>query len=820
MRDDVHDVGDCSHRSIHYKHKGDAMTTTPSIAQRSANTRGARSRLPLALAALILTPVSMSFAADALEEIIVTAQFRKQNLQETPIAITAVSAETLEARNQTSLATVAAQAPNVVLTESGGAFGPGMQATIRGVGQLDYNPAVEPGVGIYIDDVYYSSLTGANFGLLDLERVEILRGPQGTLAGRNSEGGAIKMYSIKPKGDNSGSARVTWGSRNLLEVRGVGDFPLINNVLFARISGVSHKQDGYVKRLDYACATGASIPTNSQQGDCQLGTEGGKDYTAGRLALRWLATDALEVNLNIDLTQDNSEVAATTLLQTQPIFAELLGNLDPRIPWGTGAQYIPKDPYVSYASFCGYRPIPTIPGIVPGAGQSPCLAPYSKTKVWGTNLTVDWTLNNDLAIKSITAYREFDSRWTEDNDASPASLGLGAEHQENHSFSQELRLSGKFGSAFDYTVGGYYFDQTTIVGTHQMINYVPLCLNPTCTASSPFVLEFYGHDPVKASSYAGFANGSWHITNALDLNAGVRYTKEKKEYTYSRINIDGTPNLLVGALTGVSSQYEGSKTDYRANLVYKLTDDLMTYASVSTGFKGGGVNPRPFVAAQVIPFKPEELTAYEIGVKADFWDKKIRANVAGFVNKYKDIQITLLECPETGPGFPCARSTNAGDATIKGAELEISARPIEGLLIDGSYSYLNFEYDRVDPLTGVQLNFEAPGAVKSKYSVGLQYDATMGAGTLSPRLDYTYQGGYFTNAVNAASNFTKGYHLLNGQLTWKTTDESWSLTVAGKNLLDKKYYASVFDLSTLGGGTVTGQIAPPREYQVQINKKF
>ena len=178
----------------------------------------------------------------------------------------------------------------------------------------DFNPAFEPGVGVYIDDVYYPSLTGANFDLLDLDRVEIARGPQGVLGGRNSEGGSIKLYSQKPKGDGSGSLRVTYGTRNLQDIRAMGDFSVVPDALFMRLSAVSKKQDGYLKRYDYGCLfPDSGVPDLGQQSDCFSGTEGGKDYTASRAALRWLASDSVEVNLSADLSMDNSEVAAITL---------------------------------------------------------------------------------------------------------------------------------------------------------------------------------------------------------------------------------------------------------------------------------------------------------------------------------------------------------------------------------------------------------------------------------------------------------------------------------------------------------------------------
>jgi len=174
-----------------------------------------------------------------LTEIIVTAQFRRENIQDVPIAMTAVSSAMMEARSQSSLADIAQQAPNVQLVQTGGAFGPGMTAYIRGIGQADFDPAFAPGVGIYIDDVYYTSLTGSNFALLDLNRVEILRGPQGTLSGANSEGGSIKLYSEKPKGDDSGYVKVQYGQRNLIDIGAMGDWALIPGSLFLRVSGAS-----------------------------------------------------------------------------------------------------------------------------------------------------------------------------------------------------------------------------------------------------------------------------------------------------------------------------------------------------------------------------------------------------------------------------------------------------------------------------------------------------------------------------------------------------------------------------------------------------
>jgi len=773
----------------------------------------------LPVASLMLAPAAFAQSAASnsddgtLEEVIVTAQFREQKLQDTPIAITALSAELLESRSQNSLAAVAAQAPNVVLRETGGAFGPGMSASIRGVGQGDFNPAFEPGVGIYIDDVYYSSLTGANFDLLDLDRVEIARGPQGVLGGRNSEGGSVKLYSAKPKGDNSGSIRASYGSRSLVDFRGVGDFALIQDKLFARVSGVTRTQDGYVTRRDYSCVTGnTAIPNQAPQGDCILGKEGGKEYTAGRAAFRWLASDAIEVNFAGDVTVDTSQTAAVVLQAVNPLsggagFTNTFG-----VPYTSA--FLPPSRNVSYASFSARRPQNLFGPPNPLAGTTIAANPDTRTKVWGTNLTVDWTLAEKLALKSITAYREFDSRWAEDNDVSPLTGSLGMEHLFNHSFSEELRLNGAIGSAIDYTVGGYYFSQTTTYATHQLL------------ASAVPGFEFYGNDPVEASSYAGFTNATWHVTDAFNVNAGVRYTKEKKTYNYSRLPVGGSLTLGLESLNGHPGIYEGDNIDYRLNVDYRWNDNVMTYASVSTAFKGGGTNARPFGPGQVVPFDKEELAAYEAGAKMDFFDRRLRVNVAAFFNKYKDIQLTLLSCPTLTPVAPCAATFNAGDAEIKGYEIEVTANPIDGLTIDASFSDLNFEYTKLltgangSNITGLTLGQRAPGQIETKWSVGSQYEMLIGnVGSITPRVDYSFTGGFNTNAVFTRSNRVAGYHIGDASITYRNAHDTWEAAVIARNFLDESYFVSNFDLLASSGAQY-GLLAPPREYSVQFKKKF
>jgi len=267
---------------------------------------------------------------EQLQEVVVTAQFRKQDLETTPVAITALSGAQLEEHNATSLAGLNGLAPNLTVTAGTNTNGPSAQTFIRGIGQSDGHPGLEPGVGIYVDDVYHGLLLGSDLDLTDLDRAEVLRGPQGTLAGKNSIGGAIKLFSRKPTGETDGYIDATYGDFNLVKIKAAGNFTLVPDTLYARLSGVSQQQDGYMKRLDYACVTGQNVSaTQIPVHSCQLGTEGGTDFHAVRVALRWIVSEGVENNFSATDSQDRAEVPALKLLYSN--------NSQGLIPGGNGS---------------------------------------------------------------------------------------------------------------------------------------------------------------------------------------------------------------------------------------------------------------------------------------------------------------------------------------------------------------------------------------------------------------------------------------------------------------------------------------------------
>ncbi len=763
-------------------------------------------------------------ASNTVGEVVVTAQFREQNLQQTPIAITAVNAQMLADRSQTNIAEVAGQAPNVTLKRQGLAFGPSLAASIRGIGQYDFNPALEPGVGMYVDDVYYSTLTGSVLDLLDLDRVEILRGPQGTLSGKNSIGGAIKLYSKKPDAVEGGYLQATYGGLNRLEARGAADFVVVPEKLFVRLSAVTKHYDGYVKELDYACANpGSGLPSLASNTNCKLGEEGGVSYSAVRTAVRWLATDRIEVNLAADYTSDTSEAPASTLLYAS--------NANPNVrlsPTGVpyDSRFIPADPYANYATFqmTGGRTFPLATPPYP-AGSTFTTEPLTASnkslyRGWGVSAIIDWKLADRLSLKSITAFRGYTSDWGEDNDLSPLQVALGVEHLAHHQLSQEIRLNGSlFGDVVDYTVGGFYFRHKSDYATHQDLIW-----------SAPNY-DFLGVNPTLAHTKAGFAHAAWHITDKLNLTGGVRYTDEDKTTSYYRLNRDGTPtsNLALLPLNGVAGAYSGTRWDYRVDVDYRWTPSLMTYAEVSTGFKGGGVNPRPFFASQVQPFGPETLNAYEVGLKSSLFDRRMRLNLSAFYNEYNNIILTFLTCPQFSPTAtaPCALPANAGDGIMKGAEAETEIHPLAGLTVDGSVSYLDFNYTRIDPAAGgptrpagVQKGMITPYTPKWKWSGGIQYEIRIGeAGSLTPRVDAAYQGDMFANGVNTVRNQINAYTLVNARLTWRSPDRDWEAALEVTNLTDKLYYVTKFDQSG-GAGFVQGQPGLPREWAMTVKRRF
>jgi iron complex outermembrane receptor protein len=419
-------------------------------------------------------------------EIIVTATFRQTNLQDTPIAITAVNGAMLEQRGQTDITQVAAQAPNVTLTPQSQVGGIGIVAFIRGVGQTDFDYALEPGVGMYVDDVYIPTLSASLLNLMDLDRVEILRGPQGVLGGKNSIGGSIKLFSKKPEGSNTGYLEAGYGSFNQLKLRGMADIK-ISDTLAARVSGVAMSHDGWVDMVDYGLThAGSNVPSNDARSHYVVtNKEGSQNMQAGRLALRWRPTSNLDINISGDYTNEHDSPVPDILIAAGAI-APPPTPFDPTsanpavnanggawLPGKNGApvpidcHFVPfgvyscdtgrtlpsgVDPrYMTYANF--------LDGMAP-TSQAP-YKPYAALQNsdfvgWGVMGNLQWDWTDQFKLTWIGSYRKYQSNFSQDQDATPVPEAQLDNQLNAKAWSQEVRINGDLGKGFfDYTFGGF-----------------------------------------------------------------------------------------------------------------------------------------------------------------------------------------------------------------------------------------------------------------------------------------------------------------------------------------------------------------------------
>jgi len=587
---------------------------------------------------------------------------------------------------------------------------------------------------------------------------------------------------------------------------------------------VSKKQNGYIQRRDYGCdhpESGVPLLVSVSQG-CVLGYDGNVDYSAVRGMLRFEASDNLAITGAVDYTHDVRNPAGAVLVQATSTVNPNVQPLQGVTTLPGAAFVVPRGSYYNYATY--YNPKNTFTNLAgAAAGRT---TPTDETRPaqdvdfsgWGASGHIDWKLSENLSLLSVSAFREYTSYFANDNDLSPLASSLGYGTLQFHSFSQEIRLNGALfnGDRLQYTVGAFYMDQKSVYATTQDLRY-----------SATGLTAFQGDDPVNADTKAAFVNTSFKLTDPLTLNLGVRYTDEHKDYTFTRKTRTGVTYAPLAAIDGLRSDYNGNKLDYRANLQYAWTDQIMTYGQVATGFKGGGISPRPFSAAQAVPFDPETLKSYEIGAKSDLFDRRMRVNASVFFSDYTNLLLTLSSCPQYGVGLPCAVVTNAGDAEIKGAELETEIHPIEHLAIDGSVSYLKFKYTSINPAaggptrpTGPQFGMVPAYTPTRKWSVGVQYEIPLGTfGTLTPRLDASYQGDLYSNGANAATNRIGSYTIGNARLTWRSSEGSWESALEVTNVNDQYYFLTRFDQFTLTGLT-DGQPGRPREWALTIKRKF
>jgi iron complex outermembrane recepter protein len=815
--------------------------------------------LPLLAAALTCMPAAWAAAPaeedTVLEEVIVTAQFRRENLQDTPIAITAVSGEQLENQGVNNVEDLGLVVPNASIRPQGSFSGPTAQIGMRGVQTSEFIFTTDPGVGVYIDDIYHGTLTGGAIDLLDLERVEVLRGPQGTLFGKNSLGGAIRLISKQAKGDDTGSLELTYGTSNRLDLRGTYDFGLTDK-LFVRVTGISKRIDGYQDVLDFPCemrrrgtpalagTLPSLVPSNRQQaGNCKIAERGGSQVDGGRLSLRYLASEKLEMSLSGDFTDsyaDGQPDSKLTRHQPTNFFNNLYSNnvIFPRfgVRFTTDDRFLTGDPFTTYA-----YPVDPV--------QGKAFPPGQYTTAWGALGKLQYRFNESLNLDVIAGYRTYQSDWMADGDQMPIDLNHTYNLQGHSQKSIEARLAGEaFDKKLEWTTGAYRYDATSKLG-----GYVTL---PAFNAILP---DFNENDRFTTKSTSAFVHGIYHVTDALSVTGGLRYTDEKKVYQF-----DHSPYLLVSS----PLHYGSSHTDWKGSVNYRINPQVMLYASAATGFRSDGAQPRPFTPGQQKETVPaEELTAYEVGVKLDLFERRLRVNLAVFQDDY-DPRVVIsagTQCnfpanPDPGPvfrgltGSTCPVGTEVGNSANRtgspwfayasasgkdrGAELELTATPIDRLSINATVGLFDFKSGEPATITqpggavvpnnvyvGSSFKVQAPFSG----SLGMQYELAAFGGRLTPRFDWFFQG-YRSNGIAylpqlpGSDNKVPAYGVVNARLTYVPEGGKWEVSVLAENLFDKFYWYQLGPARSNLDGSITdnrtGSPGRPREVSLTFRRNF
>jgi iron complex outermembrane receptor protein len=737
-----------------------------------------------------------------LQEITVTARHVSENLQRTPVSITAITAEDIANRGITSIGDLASAAPNVTLEQNTAGFGKSALAFIRGVGQSDILPAFEPGVGFYVDDVYQGTLFGSLVDLTDISRVEVLRGPQGTLFGKDNEGGAVRFFSPVPKGDNSGYVEAGYGSYNRQQLKGAFDVSLIPDKLFLRVSAGSNSYNGYVKLVDFVCAYPAlsgTLPRTapaSQGGGCSNGTLGGDDAKAARATLRWVPNNDLDVSLSADVLDDRGEPGAETLVAANPIIGAAFGPLVDGVPWD--GRFISHNPFLTYSTYTDPKSGLTFPKV-------------NNISAFDAVNSINWDTPIGVHVKNTFGYRRYNGEFIEIWGNAPVHTDDNYFKPYHHQYSEELAFSGKaLSDALDWTVGGYYFKSLT-----ELNDYI----------SIPLVqFAFYGKDPVNDKDTSVFVHGVYHVTDKLNIEAGVRHTDQSKIYTFYRLlpTPPGIPQIyLPGFDPNLTDESSTHRLDYRASVSYQWTPDLMTYAQYATGFKGPGVNPRPSSAADVIPFKEENLRSYEIGAKTQWFNNRVRLNLSGYLSNYTDLQLSIAT---NEGGVPGSTVSNAGRVRITGGELELQAEPIDRLIFSSSVGTLKYDIRELGAAAGFPggpaLGDQAPYVPNQKYSVSIQYGIDLGSfGLLTPRLDSTYQSKTYADPSNSPLAETGGYGVTNLHVTYDPPGGKWEGRAEVKNLFDRTYYINKF-YQYDSAGLIVGQPGMPLTVFFTLRRNF
>lgn len=735
-------------------------------------------RKPLVTAVLLASSVA---AQAALEEIVVTATKREQSLQDTPVSVSAYSAEALENLGVQNLADLTVQTPSLqsydfpTTTTNIALF-------LRGFGNTDSQTlTIDNPVGVYVDNVYIARTSGAILDVLDLERVEILRGPQGTLFGRNSSAGSVNFITKKPAEEFGGRVLVGGGNFGLKKLSASLDVPITDSFR-AKISAAGSEEDGWVEN----------------KGPNDLAGQPGNDYYAKeqvgyRVAATWDVSDSFTADYSYDFAEADAAPGyyqSQTENRQEQTTHQLLGN--------TAYRYV---------------------------------LPESRNEQSGHNLALNWDISENLTIKSITGYREMEE--TSIQNWSDTLFFATDLDWDTKAYSQELQLLGNaFDNQLSYIAGLYYFKEEGNKAETQYTNGVSGDLDALAEPGASTGLFMGGNNmgaaliETELESTAAFLQGTFRpagMDDRLGITLGARYTEDDREASRTLDPDNPSINFQPGA-----NEEDYSHWDYNVTVDFALSDTVNTYVRVATGYRAGGSAERALDFSQT--FDQEENTTYELGLKSEFADGRLRLNAALFRSDYDDLLLTISGQPPLFASF--VEVFNAGEAEINGFELDMTALVTENTMLTFNYTYLDWELDGVvvpdqsfllggPPASATDRRGEdisdstfIPYAPEGALSVSLDHSFPLSFGSLDFHVNYVYRGEVFSQPGMGLPVPALG--LVNGRIALSGVElGSTEVKVAlwGKNLTDEA--EEVYDLSTAGH-----QFNKPRSYGLDLSVEF
>ena len=737
-----------------------------------------RKHLSLAIGCVLLSSMPVAWAQDAapataspatnattLDSVKVTARKREETLQDVPVAVTAFTAETLDKLAIEDIGDLDAQVPNLTIYAARGSTST-VTAYIRGVGQADPLWGVDPGVGIYLDDVYIARPQGALLDVFDVERIEVLRGPQGTLYGKNTIGGAIKYISRGLPQETTGFASVTVGNYNQLDVKAAlgGEIGGKDSGLRGRVSVASMNRDGF----------GTNTYTGQDVSD--------KEINAVRMQLGAYSQDDFDVQVAFDYMDDQSGVRGAKMLAPNPL----------------APAYPPTDDRYDIRS--GMKNI-------------------NDTEMKGASITANWRPNEDWAFKYVAAKRESDTETNIDFDTTPRPLVDVRAFYSDSQVSQEFQANYDGGGRARGVMGLYWFNGDA---GGQVLNYF---WNPLLATSLTNPLFGDTQGVVNTKSIALYADWTFDLTDRLKLDVGARYTDEDKHaVALNRFYTTNQYETSWGTAANFDKTVNFKNVSPKVSLDFQVTPDIMIYGLASRGFKSGGYNIRAnttSVPRSGEPFDDEQVDSFEIGSKMSFLDQRMFLNLSAFHNKYEDIQLSVFTSytlPNGSQSF-FGDFTNAGKGTVNGVEVEYQFLPSANWLISGNLAWLDAKYDEFISsgvnIADTQYFTNAPefsGALNVEYRTDLA-----NGGNLSARVGYSYQSEVWPTTDLSPAIKQEGYGLVNAGVIWKVND-AWSLSLQGTNLADEEYRTTGYNIAAYG--VLTGFYGPPRQYSLTARYDF